>query len=136
MLNLESIKKDNNQKFKFGQLLVGLFLYFQNFIHGIGDIQWSNDTLVSAQIKNSIKAIKNTFLIAMNRYFNEFQKKMSMGMRLSDDVVKHFENDICFTFTIDFCLMEAVEPREEEMEQMSYEVNYDLMIGYANNLLA
>lgn len=59
-----------------------------------------------------------------------------MRMRLSNDVVKHFENDICFTMTTDFCLMEVVEPREEEMEKMSYEVNYDLLIGYANNLLS
>lgn len=32
--------------------------------------------------------------------------------------------------------MEAIEPKEEEMEEMSYEVNYDLLIGYANNHLA
>ncbi|XP_059067706.1 uncharacterized protein LOC131858474 [Cryptomeria japonica] len=61
MLNLESIKKDNNQKFKFGQILI---------------------------------------------------------------------------VTTNFYLMEAAEPREEEMEQISYEVSYDLLISYANNLLA
>lgn len=72
----------------------------------------------------------------MNKYFNEFQKKMSMGLRLPDDVVKHFAKDIGFTVTTDFCLMEAVEPKEEEIEEMIYEVNYDLLIGYANNLLA
>lgn len=47
MLNLESIK-DNSQKFTFGQLLISLFFYFKNFIPGIGDIQWSNDTPLSA----------------------------------------------------------------------------------------
>ncbi|XP_059076430.1 uncharacterized protein LOC131875776 [Cryptomeria japonica] len=31
--------------------------------------------------------------------------------------------------------MEAVEPREEEMKQMNYEVSYNLLIDYANNLL-
>ncbi|XP_059068922.1 uncharacterized protein LOC131859327 [Cryptomeria japonica] len=56
-----------------------------NFIPRIGDIQWSKDTPVTTQIKNSIK---------------------------------------------------VVEPGEEEMEEMSYEVSYDLLIGYANNLLA
>lgn len=32
--------------------------------------------------------------------------------------------------------MEVIEPREEEMKEMSYEVSYDLLISYANNLLA
>lgn len=59
-----------------------------------------------------------------------------MRLRLSDEVVKHFEKDICFNVTTDFCLMEAVEPREKEMKEMSYEVSYDLLIIYANNLLA
>lgn len=72
MLSLESIKKDNSQKFKYGQLLIGLFFYFQNFIPRIGDIELSKDTPVLAQIKNSIKVVKNTFPMAMNRYFNEF----------------------------------------------------------------
>lgn len=33
-------------------------------------------------------------------------------------------------------MMEAIEPREDEIEDMNYEVNYDLLIGYCNNLLA
>lgn len=134
--NLQSIKKDNNKKFKYGQLLVGLFFYFQNFLPGIGDIEWSKDSPVSAQIKNIIKVVKNIFHAALNRYLNEFQKKMSMRMRLSKYVVKHFDKDTIFTVTTDFCLMKAIEPREEDMEDMSYEVNHDLLVGYANTLLA
>lgn len=84
MLNLKSIKNDNSQKFKYGQLLIGLFFYFHNSIPGIDDIQWSKDISVIAQIKNSIKAVKNTYPVAMNKYLNEFQKKMSMRLRLSD----------------------------------------------------
>lgn len=111
--------------------MTSLFFYFHNFIPGIGDIQWSKDILVIAQIKNSIKEVKHTFPIAMNRYFNEFQKKMNMRLRLSDGVVKHFEKYVCFNVTTNFCLMEAVEPREEEMEEMSY----DLLNCYSSNLL-
>lgn len=133
--NLQSIKKDSSLKFKYGQLLVDLFFYFQNFLPGIGDIEWSKDSPVSAQIKNSIKAIKNTFHASLNRYFNEFQKKMSMRMRLPEEVIKHFEKDIIFPITTNFCLMQAIEPREEEMEDMSYEVNHDLLVGYVNTLL-
>lgn len=136
MLNLNSIENDNTQKFKYGQLLIGLFFYFQNFLPGISDIQWSKDTPVTTQIKNNIKVVKHTFSISMNIYFNEFQKNMSMRWRLQDEVVKHFQKDIFFIVTTNFCLMEVVEPRQEEMEEMSYEVNYDLLIGYANKLLA
>lgn len=32
--------------------------------------------------------------------------------------------------------MEAVDPREDEMEDISYEVGNDLLIGYATSLLA
>lgn len=59
-----------------------------------------------------------------------------MRVSLPEDVVKNFAKDIIFTVTTDFCLMEAIEPREDEMEDMSYEVNYNLLIGYANSLLA
>lgn len=134
--NLQSIKKDNTQKFKYGQLLARLFFYLQNFLPGIGDIEWSKDLPVNAQIKNKIKAMKNTFSAALNKYFNEFQKNMSMRMRLPEDVVKHFEKDIVFTITTDFCLMQTIEPREEENEDMNYEDNHDLLVGYANTLLA
>lgn len=44
ILNQESIKKDKRRKFKFSQLIIGLFFYFQNSFLGISDIQWSNDT--------------------------------------------------------------------------------------------
>lgn len=59
-----------------------------------------------------------------------------MRMRLPEDVVKHFAKDIIFMITTDFFLMQAIEPREEEMEDMSYEVNHDLLVNYANTLLA
>lgn len=59
-----------------------------------------------------------------------------MRVRLHEDVVRNFAKDIIFIVTTDFYPMEAIEPREEEMKYMRNEVNYDLLIGYANNLLA
>lgn len=38
VLNLEFIQKDKRLKFKFGQLIVGLFFYFQNFFPYISDV--------------------------------------------------------------------------------------------------
>lgn len=87
------------------------YSFLQNFLPGIGDIEWSKDLLVTAQIKNNIKAVKNTFSAIMNKYFNEFQKKMSMRVRIPKDMVKNFAKDIIFTVTANFYLMEVIEPR-------------------------
>lgn len=47
MENLKSIKEEKALRFKFGQLLVGLFLYFQGYFPGVGDVQWLFDLPVS-----------------------------------------------------------------------------------------
>lgn len=47
LLNLKLIKQDNALRFKFGQLLVGLFFYFQGYFLEVGDIQWSVDQSVT-----------------------------------------------------------------------------------------
>lgn len=57
LLNLKSIKQDNALRFKFGQLLVGLFFYFQGYFLGVGEIQWSADQPVTEQIKESLQAV-------------------------------------------------------------------------------
>lgn len=61
---------------------------------------------------------------------------MSLRIRLLDEVMKQYENDIYFTVTTNYCLMEVVEPRGEEMEPMSCEVENDLLIEYATSLPA
>lgn len=40
MANLEAVNKDKKIRFKFGQLIMGLFFYFQNFFPVNGDVQW------------------------------------------------------------------------------------------------
>lgn len=57
-------------------------------------------------------------------------------MRISSDIVKKYEDDICFIIKVDQCIMEAVEPRQEEVEPMGYEVMYYMLDGYASTLIA
>lgn len=60
---------------------------------------------------------------------------MSQRVRISGDIVKKYEDDIYFTIKVDECIMEVVEPRQEEVEPMGYEVMYDMLDGYASTLL-
>lgn len=76
-MNLKSIKQDNALRFKFGQLLVGLFFYFQGYFPRVGDVQWSTDQLVTKQIKESIQEIGTGYPDVLNKYFDEFRWKMS-----------------------------------------------------------
>lgn len=135
LLNLKSIKQDNALMFKFGKLLVGLFFYFQGYFPRVGDVQWSVDQPVTKKIKKSIQAIGTGYPDVLNKYFDEFRQKMSQRMRISGDIVKKYEDDICFTIQVDKCIMEVVEPRQEEVEPMGYEVMYDMLEGYASTLI-
>lgn len=55
MANLEPVKKDKRLRFKFGQLILVLFFYFQNIFPGIGDVQWITGTPALLQMKNNIR---------------------------------------------------------------------------------
>lgn len=61
MVNLEAVKKDKTLRFKFGQLILGLFFYFQNYFLGIGDVQWIEGTPTLIQMKNNIRMLKEKF---------------------------------------------------------------------------
>lgn len=61
---------------------------------------------------------------------------MNQRVRISSDIVKKYEEDICFTIKVDECIMEGVEPRQEEVEPMGYEVMNDMLDGYASTLIA
>lgn len=111
MLNPKSIKQDNALRFKFGQLLVGLFFYFQGYFPRVGDIQWFADQPVTKQIKESLQAIGTSYPEVLNKYFDEFRRKMSQRIRILGDIVKKYEEDICFIINVDECIMEVVEPK-------------------------
>lgn len=61
VLNLESVKKDKRLRFKFGQLIIGLFFYFQNYFPNIDDIQWIDGTPALVQMKIIIRMLGNDF---------------------------------------------------------------------------
>lgn len=116
--------------------MIGLFFYFQGYFPGVGDIQWSVDQLVTKQIRESLQAVGTRYPEVLNKYFDEFKWKMSQRMRISGDIVKKYEDDICFIIKVDECIMEAVEPRKEVVEPMGYEVMYDMLDGYSSTLIA
>lgn len=61
MENLKSIIEEKTPWFKFSQLLVSLFFYFQGYFLGVGDVQWSNDLPVSKQIKESLQVVGTAY---------------------------------------------------------------------------
>lgn len=136
ILNLELIKKDKRQKFKFGQLIIGLFFYFQNFFLIIGDIQWSVDTSAMLLIKNNIKMLGNDFTKTIWGYFKDFQKKMHVRERIPEHVVKRYEDSIYFMIDTDTCQMEVVDPRNSWVMSMGYEVGEDMLTVYVDHFLS
>lgn len=60
--NLKLIKSDESQRFKFGQLLIGLFFYFQIYFPGVDDVEWSTDLPVTKQIKESLQVVRIAYL--------------------------------------------------------------------------
>lgn len=88
MLNLESIKKYKRLTFKFGQLILGLFFYFQNYFPDIGDIQWIDGTPKLVQMKNNIIMLGNGSGKIAWGYFKDFQKKMHARERIPTKIIK------------------------------------------------
>lgn len=75
MENLEVVKNDKKMRFKFGQLIMGLFFYFQTFFLGIGDEQWITSTLALPQMKSNIRMLKDKFDDVSWGYFKNFKTK-------------------------------------------------------------
>lgn len=84
----------------------------------------------------SLQVVGIGYCEVLNKYFDEFKRKMSQRVRTSGDILKKYEEEICFIIRVDECIMEAVKPRKEEVEPMGYEVMYDMLDGYASTLLA
>lgn len=135
MLNLEAIKKDKRLRFKFGQLILGLFFYFQNSFPGIGDIKWIGGTPTLMQMKNSIRMLGNDFDKIAWGYFKDFQKKMHARERIVTEVVNWYEKTIYFMVDTDTCMMEVVEPQFTWVMPMGYEVDKEVLVTYADHLL-
>lgn len=83
MLNSEAIKKDKRLRFKFGQLILGLFFYYQNLFLDISDIHWIEGTPALVKMKNNIRMIGNDFDKIAWAYFKDFQKKMHPREKIS-----------------------------------------------------
>jgi len=55
--NLNKLKKDKKNTFKYGTLVVCLFFYFMNEVLGIKGVHWTNDKPVAMHIRNYLHNI-------------------------------------------------------------------------------
>ncbi|XP_059073482.1 uncharacterized protein LOC131874225 [Cryptomeria japonica] len=64
------------------------------------------------------------------------EKKMHARERIPTRVVKRYEDTIYFLVDTDTCQMEAVDPRITWVMPMGYKVEKDILVAYAEHLLA
>ena len=48
----------------------------------------------------------------MNRYFEELKQRMKMRMRIPEDFVIRYYNDVCFLIDIDNMFVQVAKPRK------------------------
>lgn len=61
---------------------------------------------------------------------------MPQRSRIPRELIKKFENDICFFVSIDHCMIKAVEPITKWLAPMGYEISNDFTVKSINELLA
>lgn len=61
----------------------------------------------------------------MDKYFDDFKKKMKNKMRIPKSVVHHYFDDICFMVDTNFTYAEEILPRVARLRPMKYKVNVD-----------
>lgn len=136
MVNIERIKKDKKQSFKYGSLMVCIFFYVQIFFPGKGNVVWSQEKPIMVQIGEMIKDIGNKFGETMWGYFKEFQIRMHKREIIPSGIVRKYKDNICFLVDIDCCIIQAIQPRNFWVSPMGYEVVVDLVKIHVNMLLS
>lgn len=61
---------------------------------------------------------------------------MNKRERILASIVKKHEDSTWFIVDIDTRLIEATQPRIDQIDPMGYEVDEDILIAYIDNLLA
>lgn len=74
MENLNKVKKDKKNTFKYGTLILCLFFYFMNELPGKKSMCWTSDKPISIQIREHLNNIgdSNARRIALWGYFKNF----------------------------------------------------------------
>jgi len=129
MENLQKIKKDKKNSFKYGGLILCLFFYFMNELPGSNGWVWENDRPIAIQIRDYLHGLGDNKAqnIALWGYFKNFQNMMQARERIPQSLVEKYKDTICFMVETDQCLMEAVEPRTVWIMPMGYEVDEQIV---------
>lgn len=99
--NLTSIRKAKNSMCKFGSFVMCIFFYIQKYFPIIGDIVWEKNKLVIRKINKYITQLGENFENFIDTYFEEFKKRMKMGMRIPKELIMKHYNDLCFLVDTD-----------------------------------
>jgi len=123
MNNLNKIKKDKKNTFKYGTLVLCLFFYFMNELPGMKSLYWTSDKPVAIQIREHLHNIgdSNAQRPSLWGCFKKFQNVMQSRERIPKSVGEKYKDTICFMVETDQCLMEEVEPRTIWIMPMGYE---------------
>jgi len=63
----------------------------------------------------------------MDTYFEEFKQRMKMMMRIPEELVTRYYNDICFLADTDNTFVQALKLRKAWLEGFDYEIYSDLL---------
>lgn len=136
MVNMERIKKDKKQSFKYGSLLVCIFFYVQKFFLDKSNVVWSQEKPIMVQIGETIRDVGNYFSEAMWGYFKEFKIRMHKMEIIPTKIVQKYKDNICFLVDTNCCIIQAVQPITFWVPPMGYEVTTDLVKIYIIMLLS
>lgn len=133
--NLGNIKKDKKGTFIFGSLLVCLMLHITKQVPGIGNKKLGFDILVGKQLSNLLNSMDENKEKNINEYFQALKARMNARVRLSQEIVNKYKDDICFVIKKDEIWMEAVIQRTIWVTKMGYEIGDHIIETYAKALL-
>ena len=75
-VNVERLKKDEEQDIKIDTLLVCIHFYVKNFFLSMGNVQWNETRLVIYQTNKYVEQLSDEFKKITWSFFKVFQQKI------------------------------------------------------------
>lgn len=116
--NIKAIKHDKTKIFKFGSLIIYMYL------HIVGKISYlylDKSIPTMPQISNKA-SIEITLRDYITLELKTFRAKMQMRYMIPKSIVEKYKDSIYFMVETDTTCMEAVEPRTKWIHPLGYEV--------------
>lgn len=132
---MKKIKGEKKGTFRFGNILMCLFLYITKEVPGIGRKEFGCDIPVGKQLLDIFTNMGDDSEKNIIEYFQAFKARMKTRIRLSQSIVDKYQKKICFVIKKDEIWMEAVVPRTIWVTEMGNEVDENIIETYAKALL-